>query len=144
MLLPYSIHQPSKTRHNVSWRVIFDWDGVVVDSSMIHKASWEDLAKKLSENSPRIISPWVLARGIKLSFRRFSNGLVILNKLRHGVNARRNSTGKEQDNGISLLPNIKPLQDNQKFLVQLEPLPNWQIFNSLYNIRKLLQCIITT
>ena len=32
--------------------VIFDWDGVVVDSSMLHKASWEDLARETKRKLP--------------------------------------------------------------------------------------------
>ena len=34
---------------------IFDWDGVVIDSAVLHEKSWEILAKK-SIKIPRIIS----------------------------------------------------------------------------------------
>ncbi|MBX7157837.1 MAG: HAD family phosphatase [Verrucomicrobiae bacterium] len=31
-----------------NWGVIFDWDGVIVDSSRLHEKSWEILAKQLN------------------------------------------------------------------------------------------------
>ncbi|MEZ5405948.1 MAG: HAD family phosphatase, partial [Verrucomicrobiia bacterium] len=31
-----------------NWGVIFDWDGVIVDSSRLHEKSWEILAKELN------------------------------------------------------------------------------------------------
>lgn len=35
-----------------NWGVIFDWDGVIVDSSRLHEKSWEILAKELNLNLP--------------------------------------------------------------------------------------------
>jgi beta-phosphoglucomutase family hydrolase len=35
-----------------NWGVIFDWDGVIVDSSRLHEKSWEILAKELDLTLP--------------------------------------------------------------------------------------------
>lgn len=40
-------------RRTLSWKgVIFDWDGVIVDSSALHKKSWENLADELKRPLP--------------------------------------------------------------------------------------------
>jgi len=36
----------------MEWGVIFDWDGVVVDSSAAHKQSWEELAGRIGKPIP--------------------------------------------------------------------------------------------
>ncbi|MGB8166943.1 MAG: hypothetical protein WCF18_05590 [Chthoniobacteraceae bacterium] len=33
--------------HSATWGAIFDWDGVVIDSSKHHEESWERLAREL-------------------------------------------------------------------------------------------------
>ena len=36
-----------------SWAAIFDWDGVVLDSSRHHEESWERLAREIGKSLPR-------------------------------------------------------------------------------------------
>jgi HAD superfamily hydrolase (TIGR01509 family) len=44
MTLPELAHIPLNTEMNQPWGVLFDWDGVVIDSSSQHERSWELLA----------------------------------------------------------------------------------------------------
>ena len=38
--------------HNAPWGAIFDWDGVVIDSSQCHEISWERLAEEEKRELP--------------------------------------------------------------------------------------------
>ena len=44
---------------------IFDWDGVVVNSSKIHEESWEILARKTTSHCPLNTLPSVLEKETK-------------------------------------------------------------------------------
>ena len=35
-----------------NWAVLFDWDGVVIDSSSMHEKSWEIVAEEYSLSLP--------------------------------------------------------------------------------------------
>lgn len=37
---------------SASWGAIFDWDGVIIDSSALHEESWERLARELKRTLP--------------------------------------------------------------------------------------------
>ena len=96
--------------------VIFDWDGVVVDSSMIHKASWEDLAKETRRELPenhfsmgfgkrnQVIIPEIL------KWTRDPEQIEAWGKRKEELYRQR-----AKIDGISLLPDIQPLlQDLQQ------------------------------
>ena len=90
--------------------VIFDWDGVVVDSSMIHKASWEDLARETKRELPE--------NHFSMGFGK-RNQVIIPEILKWTSDPEQiEAWGKRKEelyrqrakiDGISLLPNIKPL-----------------------------------
>jgi beta-phosphoglucomutase family hydrolase len=40
------------SKHSHSWGAIFDWDGVIIDSSKHHEESWERLAREISKPLP--------------------------------------------------------------------------------------------
>ncbi|SRR5579862_1261564 len=42
----------SATPGNAGWGAIFDWDGVVIDSSAAHEESWERLARETGKELP--------------------------------------------------------------------------------------------
>ncbi|MEC8043684.1 MAG: HAD family phosphatase [Verrucomicrobiota bacterium] len=93
--------------------VIFDWDGVVVDSSMIHKASWEDLARETKRELPenhfsmgfgkrnQVIIPEIL------KWTRDFEQIEAWGKRKEELYRQR-----AKIDGISLLPHIKPLLKN--------------------------------
>lgn len=91
------------------WFAIFDWDGVIVDSSRAHEASWEQLA---SEN------------GVKLPLGHFQRSFGMKNEViipellewtRDPEAIRRLSLRKEElyreivkETGLTLLPGVEP------------------------------------
>ena len=87
---------------------IFDWDGVVIDSSSAHEASWERLAKELGRPLP--------AGHFKVGFGRKSEYIILtlLGWTRDPVEAQRLSRRKEElyrdlirERGIEPLPGVR-------------------------------------
>ena len=48
-----------------NWAVLFDWDGVVIDSSLLHEKSWEIVVEEYSFPLWVILRP-ALVREMKL------------------------------------------------------------------------------
>lgn len=90
------------------WAALFDWDGVIVDSSRLHALSWEDLARE--EGLP-------LPEGhFKLGFGRKNEAIIpeILRWTTDPVEVRRFSLRKEElyrqsvrKSGLELLPGVR-------------------------------------
>ena len=78
---------------------IFDWDGVVVNSSKLHEKSWELLADEIGMSLPHGHFKKALEKETLLSFRRFSDGVGKKVKLKNGVYERRKSTGNLEETG---------------------------------------------
>lgn len=90
-----------------TWGAIFDWDGVIIDSSRHHEESWERLARE--ENRP------LPAGHFKLGFGRKNEMIIpeILNWTHDGPEIHRISLRKEElyrevvkDWGIEPLPGV--------------------------------------
>jgi beta-phosphoglucomutase family hydrolase len=91
-----------------AWAALFDWDGVVVDSSRLHALSWEDLARE--EGLP-------LPEGhFKLGFGRKNEAIIpeILGWAADPGEVRRLSLRKEElyrqsvrETGLDLLPGVR-------------------------------------
>jgi beta-phosphoglucomutase family hydrolase len=91
---------------------LFDWDGVIIDSSKQHERSWEMLAQEIGKPLP----PDHFVRGFGMK-----NQVIIPNILQWTEDEReihRYSLRKEElyreiiaDEGISPLPGVRPLLD---------------------------------
>ena len=60
--------------------VIFDWDGVVINSADLHEKSWEILAEEIGSPFLPIISQKVLVKEMKPSLARCFAGVKITQK----------------------------------------------------------------
>ena len=131
--------------------VIFDWDGVVVDSSMIHKASWEDLARETKRELPE--------NHFSMGFGK-RNQVIIPEILKWTRDLEQiEAWGKRKEelyrqrakiDGISLLPHIQPLlQDLQQSKISCAigtstESANLQLAFTQHPIENFFNSIITT
>lgn len=94
--------------HPTTWGAIFDWDGVVIDSSKHHEESWERLARELGHTLP--------ADHFKKGFGR-KNEFIIPNLLQwatetaeiHRISLRKEALYREvvADWGLEALPGVR-------------------------------------
>src|SRR5579862_2551255 len=98
-------HQPVQS---ATWGAIFDWDGVIIDSSKAHEESWERLARE--EQKPLPHDHFVKGFGRKNEF------IIpeLLGWTRNEAEVRRLSLRKEAlyrevvcDRGQSALPGVR-------------------------------------
>lgn len=99
----------SELRTPAAWGVIFDWDGVIIDSSRQHEESWERLAREVGKRLPE--------GHFKAGFGR-KNEFIIPNILGWGEDpheVRQLSLRKEElyreivrENGLEPLPGVRP------------------------------------
>ena len=131
--------------------VIFDWDGVVVDSSMLHKASWEDLARETKRKLPENHFPMGFGKRNQviipeiLKWTRDLEQIEALGKRKEELYRQR-----AKIDGISLLPHIQQLlQDLQQSKISCAigtstELANLQLAFTQHPIENFFNGIITT
>ncbi len=97
------------TSNRSSWAALFDWDGVIVDSSRFHELSWDVIAKELRLDLP----PGHFKRG----FGRKNEFIIpeILGWARDPAEIKRLADLKEEayrklvrEKGLAAMPGVKP------------------------------------
>ncbi len=93
-----------------TWAVIFDWDGVVVDSSRAHEASWQQVAREAG----RVFPEESFTRGFGMKNETIISQLLAWTHDPHEI--RRLSLRKEalyreiiRTDGLTVLPGVREL-----------------------------------